>query len=490
MAVSEPDIDILDSNQAGGRAIRGGAMRTLSYFAAMLLSLASVPFMTRHLGTVDYGYFVAVSSIIFIIGGLTEAGLTNLGIREYSVLDGAARDRFLRELVGLRLVLTVAGVLVATAFAWLSGAREVVVQGTFITGVGLLLTLTQQTYMVSLTAQLRLGWVSILELIKHATISAGIVALVLASASLLPFFLTSVAGGLIMLVCTLVLLRSESALLPAYDRASWLRMLRDVAPYALAAAVGLVYFRLAIILMSYIAPARETGLYGAAYRIVETVGVIPWLVVSAGFPILARAARDDGNRLRYSLQKLFDVSALMGALISLSVAVGAPFAIQVVAGPEFRDSVPVLRLQALSLVTGFLVATWSFALLSLKRYAALLIPNAAAAVTAGILTLALVPPLGAEGAALATFGAELVLAIGYLIALRRTDPTLVPSLGILPRLVPALAAGGAIGAFVPAHPVILAALAAIAYLALAFAFRAVPPELVNAVLRRDPPPAS
>ena len=217
--------------------------------------------------------------------------------------------------------------------------------------------------------------------------------------------------------------------------------------------------------------------------------MIPWLVVSAGFPILARAARDDADRLRYSLQKLFDVSALMGILISLCVAVGAPFAIDVVAGPKFADSVPVLRLQALSLVTGFLVATWSFALLSLKRYAALLIPNAAAAVTAGILTLVLVPPLGAQGAALATFGAEAVLAAGYLIALRHTDPTLVPSLRILPRLVPALAAGGAIGAFVPAHPVILAALAAIAYLALAFAFRAVPAELVNAVLRRDPPPA-
>ncbi len=488
MAVNDPDLDILDSNRAGGKAIRGGALRTLSYFAAMLLSLASVPFMTRHLGTVDYGYFVAVSSIIFIIGGFTEAGLTNLGIREYSVLDGEARDRFLRELVGLRLALTVIGVLVATAFAWVTGARPVVVQGTFVAGVGLLLTLTQQTYMVSLTARLRFGWVSALELIKHATISVGIVALVLAGASLLPFFFTSVAGGLIMLACTLLVLRTESALLPAYDRARWKRMLRDVAPYALAAAVGLIYFRLAIILMSYIAPESETGIYGAAYRVVETVGVIPWLVISAGFPILARAARDDAGRLRYALQRLFDVSALMGTLISMCVAIGAPFAIEVVAGPKFAASVGVLRLQALSLVTAFLVATWSFALLSLKRYAALLIPNAAAAIAAGVLTLVLVPGLGAKGAALATFGSEAVLALGYLLALRRTDPELVPSLGILPRLAPSLAAGAAIGVFVPAHPVILVALAALAYLALAFAFRAIPPELVNAALRRDPPP--
>ena len=122
-----------------------------------------------------------------------------MGIREYAVLDGAARDRYLRQLVGLRLALTVVGVLVATGFTAATGAETVVVQGTFITGVGLLLTLTQQTYMVSLSARLKLGWVSALELLKHATISVSMIALVIAGASLLPFFLTSVFGGLVML---------------------------------------------------------------------------------------------------------------------------------------------------------------------------------------------------------------------------------------------------------------------------------------------------
>ena len=36
MAVSEPDVDLLDSNLAGGVAIRGGALRTLAYVASML----------------------------------------------------------------------------------------------------------------------------------------------------------------------------------------------------------------------------------------------------------------------------------------------------------------------------------------------------------------------------------------------------------------------------------------------------------------------
>jgi O-antigen/teichoic acid export membrane protein len=485
----EAERDVLDTGRAGGIAIRGGALRTRGYFVAMLLSLASVPFMTRHLGPVDYGYYATVSSILFIITGITEAGLTNLGTREYVVLQGADRDRFLRNLVGLRLALTAAGVLFAVLFTAVTGAQTLIVQGTLVMGAGVLLTLTQQTYAVPLSAQLRLGWVAGLELLKQATISATIVLLVVAGASLLPFFFATLAAGVVMLGCTLVLLRGQVTIAPAFDIDRWRKVLADVLPYALAAAVGLFYFRLAIILMSYIASGRETGIYGAAFRIVETVAVIPWLVVSSGFPILARAARDDAERLRYAVGRLFDVSLLIGVWVSLSVAIGAYVAIKVVAGPSFTDAVPVLRIQAMSLITAFLVATWSFALLSLRRFRELLVANAVAAVGAAVLTVALVPPFGAQGAAIATLSAETLLAAGYLVALGRRHRDLVPSPAPLARILPGAAAMVAIGLLLPSHPVVAVFLASAVYWTLAFAFRAVPPELINAVLRRDPPGA-
>ena len=288
-----------------------------------------------------------------------------------------------------------------------------------------------------------------------------------------------------MLVCTLVVLRDDAGLLPSFHLSEWRRPLRAVLPYAIATAVGLVYFRLAIILMHYIANDDETGLYAAAFRIVETVGVIPWLLVSAGFPILVRAARDDEERLRYALQRLFEVSVVFGAGVALVVAVGAPFAIAVVAGSDFEGAVPVLRLQALSLLTSFLVATWLYALLSLDELRALMVSFVLAALVAAALTFALVPPLEAEGAALATFGAEAVLALALLVSLVSRHPGLRPSLGVLARLtIPLLAAGG-VALLVPGPAVLLAVLAGAVYVALAFAFGAVPPELINAVLRRD-----
>lgn len=479
-----PDENVLDSGEAGGKAIRGGAFRTVAYFGNLLLSLAYVPFMIRHLDAGDYGTYVAVGAVVFIIGGVTEAGLTNLGVREFSVLGRGEREALLRNLIGLRLALTAAGVLVAVAATALTGSEGIFVAGTAIMGLALFLSLSQQTYMIPLTAQLRLGWVSMLELLKQAVLTALILGFVIAGASLEAFFWANVVAAAVMTAATLALVRADTPLRPSADLAAWRAILRDTLAYALAAAVGLIYFRIAVVLMSYVATKEETGWFSAAFRIVEVVGVIPWLLVSSSFPILARAARGDDARLEYALQRMFEVATAVGTLIALGLGVAAPFAIDVIAGPGFDPSVDVLRIQALGLVTTFLLATWQFALLSLKLHKQLLIANAMAAVVAIGGTLLLAPPLGAEGAAIATVGAEGMLALACLIFVARERPALRPRLGVVPKVVVAAGLGVLVASVVPAHPVVLSVLASAVALAAMFGLRAVPPELVTALLRR------
>ena len=482
--VADQPEDVLDTGAAGGRAIRGGALFTGTYVLGLLLSIASVPFMIRHLGVVEYGYYVAVSAVVFIIGGFTEAGLTNLGIREYSQLRPGDREPFLRNLVGLRLVLTSVGVLFATALSAASGSPGIVVAGVAIVGLGLLVQLTQQTYTVPLAVELRMGWISILGVIRQATLSGLFILLVVLNAGLVAFYWANVGMGVVLIAVTLLVLRGTAPLLPSFHAVSWKRILRETLPYALAAAVGLIYFRIAVVLMSYVSTDEETGIFSAAFRIVEVVGVLPWMLVSAGFPILARAARDDEARLGYALQKIFEVATVLGAFIALGLAVAAPVAIQVVAGDDFDASIAVLRLQAAGLVTSFLMVTWTFALLSLKLYQPLLLANAAAAVMAIVATLVLAPPLGAEGAAIATVLAEATLAGVSLHGLRRARPALSPDLAVVPKVVLAVAAALVVVYLVPASSLVLSFVAGAVYAVVAFALRAVPPEALTALRRR------
>ena len=487
MNAPDDEADVLDTGAAGGKAIRGGLLRTVAYGLTLVLGLVSVPLMTRHLGVVDYGYYVTVAAIAFIIGGFTEAGLTNLGVREYSALDGDERTRYMRAIAGLRFVLTTAGVLIATGFAAITGRPSVVVGGTAIVGLGLLLGLVQQTYAIPLTARLRFGWLSAIDVLKQVVLVGFIVGCVLAGTTLEPFFFANVASGGAALLVTLWLVRSGgTALRPSFDLPRWRSILREVVPYALAAVAGLIYFRLGVLLLGSFGTDEEVGIYSTAFRIIEVVSALPFIAVSSAFPILARAARDDADRLRYGIQRLFDGSVVFGLFLVVGLVVGARFAIEVIAPiDEFAASVPVLRLQAVAVVFTFFVATFSFALLSLRRYRELLISNLAAVIIAAVGTPLLAPQMGAEGAALATTLAEATLSVAYAVALWRADPALLPHLGTVVRIAPAT-----VLAFAPMaldlHPVFEAALAGAVFVLAAVIARAVPPELLNALRRRDP----
>ena len=480
---SELRIDaVLDGPEAGGLAIRGGAIRIIGFGLASLLGLVSVPLLTRHLGPASYGDFVAVTAIAFIVGGFADAGLTNIGIREFSVRPERERGRLLSGLLGLRLLVTSFGVAIATALVALTGAAGVIVIGTLITGAALVITLMQVTYTIPLTAELRFGRITGLELLRQGATTLAVVLLVVAGASLVPFFWTAVFAAVVTLAATLFVVGRSDRLWPSLDWELFRSLAREAVPYTVALAGGFLYFRLAVVIMSYIAPASETGYYGAAFRIIEVIGVLPWLAVSAAFPILSRAAVSDEGRMRFASQQLFQVSVVVGTGMSLALAVGAPVAIAVVAGGAFEPAVGPLRILAVAQLTLFLVATGIYSLLALRRYREIMVATLLATGVTVAGTFALEPSLGASGAAVATAAADATLAVVYIVVLARIDRGLLPSARFIPRFLLLVGVAGAAGfLLLGASPLLAAIVAMIVYLAGALALRLVPEPLLAAL---------
>ncbi len=480
MNAGGPPADLLDTPAAGPAAIRGGAVRGVGYGLVLLLSAASVPLLIRHLGVVDFGRYVIVTALLTLIAGLTEGGLQAVGTREYAQRTGVDRDRLMANLIGLRVALTVAGVAGAVGFALAAGYDRVLLLGTAVAGVALLLQSIQTLLAIPLMAQLRLGWVTAADLLRQSTFVAATVGLVAAGAALLPFFLIAIPASLAALVFTGILVRQLTPFRPRFEPGEWWNLLRDTIPYAAAIAVNVAYFRLALIIMSLLATALETGYFAASFRVVEVLLPIPAVVIGAVFPILARAARDDLERLGYASQRVFDVAVIVGVGLVLGIELGAPLILAILAGDGGKPSVSVLRIQAPALLATFLAVAAGFSLLSIRRHRALLVANAVALTFSVGLTFALVPGLGAQGAAVATTAAEWALALVTLGLLVRSHEALRLSY----RVIPPVATAAVAGVLPSLAPVPVAAQLAIGgslYLLLLVVFKAVPPEIRGAL---------
>jgi O-antigen/teichoic acid export membrane protein len=278
-------------------------------------------------------------------------------------------------------------------------------------------------------------------------------------------------------VWTAVLVRGKISLAPSFRIDAWRVLVRDVVPYALATAAGLLYFRVAVVLLSLVASAHETGLYSAAFRTVEVLLIVPQLAVSTVLPIFAHAAGRDRERLAYGVDRTFRAAAVFGGGLAVVLALGAPFAIAVVAGPDFDGAADMLRIQALGLGVALVTSVFTYALLSLRMHRELLFANLAALGVSVVLTLALGSAWGGVGAATATAIAEVCLAGSAVWLLVRRHPALRPAWSFLFRVVAAGLVAGALG-LIPLPSLVLALAGAAVYTALAFALRAVPEELL------------
>ncbi len=454
---------LLDSQAAGPAALRGSVLRTGSYVATILLSLISVRVLIDHLGVADFGRYATVIALITIVSGFTEGGLNSIVLREFATLSGDRKRQMMGAAIGIRLVLTAVGVALAVAFAAAVGYSSTLVLGTALAGVGLVLQLLQSTLSMTLQAQLRYGWISAAELLRQVVNVALLVGLAIAGAGLLPLLAVAIPASAVSLAFTVPLVLPYASLRPSFHLGRWWQLLRESLPWAVIAAVNIVYFRVALVLMSLISSAVQTGYFATSFRITEVLVGIPGLVIVAAFPILARAEREDSARFQFASARIFELALLAGTWMVLCLEVGAPFAIHVVAGTKADPSIEVLRIQGLALIATFVAFACGYPLLTLRRYRPVLLINLGALVLSGVLTLALAPSLGARGAAIAALIAETGLAVGEATVLVRSERLMRLPLSAIPVAALAGGVGAASGVILPIPPLLGVLVASLVY---------------------------
>jgi O-antigen/teichoic acid export membrane protein len=485
--VPHVDADPLAAGTAGDRVIRGSGLRAAAHVVGVLVGAVSAPLVVRHLGPTRYGQFATVGSVMFVTAALTEGGLANVATRQYSTADLAGKRAVIANLAGLRLVLGLLGGAGALAFGFIAGYPSVMIAGLAIGTATLLFTGLGGSLSTSLTADLRLPAVAVVDLVRSLATTAFFLVLVLLGAGLFGFFTVAASVALVAWLLTCVMVRGRMPLWPSFDRAVWRKLARETALYAAATALGVAYFQVALVAMSLLANANETGYYAAAFRIVDLANGIPWLLAGSSFPVLAHAAANDPARMRYVLGRTTETALLIGGLVVIVILLGASFGIKVVGGSEFAPSASALRILSAGVWATYLIAVWSFALLSLQRYRQMVIANGVSLLLAVALSVVLIPAAGADGGAITTAVLELFLAAANGFFLFRARPDLRPGASVLPRLALALFVGLGVGAALLAvHDVVAVAGGSLAYIGMLFALRAVPPELLEAVRRRRP----
>jgi O-antigen/teichoic acid export membrane protein len=455
-------------------------MRLTGQLAGMVVAVVTSSIVIRYLGVVDTGRYVTVMSLVVIVASISDFGLSAIGVREYSVRNRTEGQWFLRNLLGMRLAFISCGVVIAVVFAASVGYTTTMVLGTALAGAGWILYVVQESLAIPLQVKLRFGWVSFLQFLTQAGTAVGVAVLALAGAGLLAFFGVQLLVMVPVIFLTVIVGGSESRALPAAKLREWRQMSFQVVTYSAAVVLSVLYFRVSQIMVSLLSTGTQTGYFGVSFRILDSLTIIPPLLVSSALPVLARSARDDAQRFAYVSRRLVETMILAGVGVAIVIFLGASFIVHLIAGQHFGPSIEVMHIQAFALVGTFVIASRGYALLSLDRLRAMLVSNALAfsvVIAAGI---PLIISDGARGAAIAMTAAELLLALCYEIAITRGRSELRAEATFLARVVVAAVLACAPVLILGLPSLAMATIAIVLYGAIALGLRLVPRELLDA----------
>ncbi|MBS1887175.1 MAG: polysaccharide biosynthesis C-terminal domain-containing protein [Actinobacteria bacterium] len=479
--------DVLNSGEAGGKVIRGSALRVGANAAGFVVGLATAAILLRHLGVDDSGRYVTVLSLVGIAVAVVDTGLNQTGSSSLARLAPTERRALLANILGQRLVVAPLALVLLVAFALVVGYPSSMVLGTLLAGAGLMTIAVADALLLPLTVQLRNGGLAFVDFLRQLVTLTGVAILAAAGAALTPFFAIQIAVGLVVLAVSPALVGRRELVRPRFERAAQRGLFSIALPIAAALALGQIYFRLVIVLMSLISTSKQTGYFGGSLRAMEALIVLPVLVASVALPLLSAAARDDHARLRYAIEGLGEGAVIAGVFIVLVTIRAAEPVMEAIGGPSFGPAGDVLRIQVVALLFIALYQIWTVSLIALGRQHELILTNALALAGIAVFAAALVPPLGARGGAIASVLGDALLASLIFWRLRRSI-TVVIRLDFLLRVLVA-AAAALVLLLVPGLPALLtAALMGLAFVVVGHLVHMVPPEVLAAMpLRRAAP---
>jgi O-antigen/teichoic acid export membrane protein len=405
-----------EAGTATGRRIASQA--TLQLVMRILtagIGVVTMAVLARSLGTADFGVWATALAYVGLFSWLTDFGFAQVGIQRMAA-EPERESEWLGAMIAMRTVGAVVALVVCVA-----GIPLFLDDGTDIRAVSLVLSLTVITGVplalrAVFSSRMRAGVNMALLLLQSLTWLAAVIALDATNGELLEFAWAFNAVALVAGALQIVVTRRLANVALRAGRRLWRPLMRVALPLGVAGVLVTVYYRVDSVLVFNLKGAEEAGVYGAAYRILDPLHVLPTAVMSAVFPVLAFAYGHDHARVRRLAQAGIDYLALVSFPIFVGSLVLADPLIEAIFGGGFErsaDVLPWLMLAFISVCLGY-VGGYLVPVVHLQwRFAGF----AAAGVAINVaLNLLLIPPHGAVGAAVATVITEFSVMIATLTA--------------------------------------------------------------------------
>ncbi len=338
---------------------------SISKVITTVIALVNIGLITRYLGQELFGNYIVAMAFFLFFTAFGDFGIYQATMREIS-RPNADEDKIVNNAVGLRIAISLAVILISPLFIFLSSYSNELKISLVIVLFAFFFSSFTQMLIGLFQKRLMMDRVALVEMIGKI-IQLGLTAIGVKLDLGFNFIIgTLLATMTFNFLVTLWFAKKFIKFKPSFDFIYWKKFLHQSLPIGLSVLVSFIYFKADSIILSWLKPAADVGLYGAAYKVIENLSFFPGMIVGLTMPIISYNIFSNRKKFELIVNKNFKIFLILSMPIFIGTEVLAEEIINLIAGPDFVASANILRIVILSLVFIFFGQLFNSILISAK----------------------------------------------------------------------------------------------------------------------------
>lgn len=393
-----------------------GITRTIGFFYTI--------FLARNLVVSDFGLYTAALAYFYLISSIVDFGFNRFLIREIA----QNRSKITELFSSISLLRLTFSSLIFACFAitlYFFDPDKLRVYLSLLVILAILPQSLGQTIEGVFIALRKLQFSAIVLLVTSIITAISGIILVTSGFGPSGAAIALVLGQFVYALFLLYLLRKQNIkFLSEVTIPIFKKVIFGSLPYGVLIVLGLIYFRVDVLLLSYLKGSFDTGIYGVAYRFLEAALIIPIALSTALFPVFSKVANINEVKVTdEKTYKLYKRSVLILVILSFFVLamyyVLLPSFIKIFL-PNYSLSIDVIKILTLSIPFFFISSLQATFLMSQEKLLNHLTKvSIFMIVFILILNLFLIPKYSFIGAAWVTVISEFILVLIFSVLIKK-----------------------------------------------------------------------
>lgn len=305
-------------------------------------------FVARYLQVSGYGIFSFVFAFSAMFAIFADVGLSTLTIRELAKNRKLAR-KYIDNLLVLKLLLCLITFLLIFLVVQFLGKPPEIKSLVYLTAIFIVLNSFTTFFQAIFQGFEKMEYLAISKLVYSITLFALSFFVIWQNLGIQTLVKASVYTAFITFVLVIILTwKKFTPFRIELDFAFWKETLEEAWAFGLIGLLGLIYFQLNTIQVNLIAGDTETGWYSVAYQFIAAIMVLFNLFYASLFPTLSKVYQQSKAKF-YRFLDFFGKRVIsISFLACLVLFIVSKYLIAFLYGPDFLNSINILRLLLIS----------------------------------------------------------------------------------------------------------------------------------------------